>query len=78
MNKNQVIQKEGEPEVPAEIIAQSIEKCAQGFDRMKKSGLSDRAIVALLKDATGMGAGDIKTVLAGLESLRRYYLVKKK
>lgn len=75
--KTSVVQKENEPEVPAEIIAQSIKKVADGYSRMKKSGLTERAIVALLKDATQMGTGDIKKVLAGLDDLARLYLKKK-
>lgn len=72
-NKTPRIIQPEEP-VPAEILAESIMKVADGFEKIQKSGLSDRALIALLKDATGLGRGEIKAVLAGLESLKAFYL----
>lgn len=78
MSKSQqVIQKENETPVPVEIIAQSIKRIADGFQRMKKSGLSERAIVVLLHDASGVGKPAIKDVLYALGSLEKMYLTKK-
>lgn len=73
-----VTQREGEPEVPAEIIAQSIKRIADSTRRMRGSGLTQRAILALLKDATGMNKSEIERVLTGLESLEKLYLTKPK
>lgn len=63
-------------QVPAEILASSIKKIAESFKRMRKAGLSDRAIVVLLHDASGVGKPAIKDVLMGLDSLEKLYLKK--
>lgn len=71
--KTQVIQDPNE-EVPAAIVALSIKRIADGYQRMKKAGLSERAIVLLLHDASGVGKPAIKDVLYALENLKKLYL----
>jgi hypothetical protein len=65
---------EGKEPVPAEIIAESIVKIADGVQSIKASRLNDRALIVLLKDETGLSARDIKTVIKALEDLKRLYL----
>ena len=61
----------------AEIIAQSIKKLADGVRAMDTSGLSERAIIILLRDASGLGKREIENVLWALRSLERLYLKTK-
>jgi hypothetical protein len=72
--KIKVVQKQNADEIPIEIIAQSIKEIADGFQKIMAGKLNRRALVLLLKDASGQGAGAIEDVLAGLESLKRRYL----
>jgi hypothetical protein len=60
-------------EVAIEVIAAEIVKISEGFEAMSKSRLTRRAILILLKDATGMGISDIDRVLKASENLK-YYL----
>ena len=76
--KLNVTQKENEDPIPVEILAQSIKKISDSFKRMKAAGLSDRAIVVLLHDASGIGKPAIKCILAAMEDLERLYLKKAK
>jgi hypothetical protein len=48
---------------PLNVIVSSIHKVAEGFDSINGSGLSRRAIVLLLHDATEVGKRDIEAVL---------------
>lgn len=72
-----VKQEEGEPEVPAEVIAQSIKKIADAVDKMNASGLTRRAIVVLLRGACGESTSTIENVLDGLNDLKSLYLIEK-
>jgi 2-phosphoglycerate kinase len=74
MKDLKVVQKEGEEIVPAQVVASSIKKIAESFARMKKAGLSDRAIVLLIHDASGVGKPAVKDVLAGIDQLAKLYL----
>ena len=65
--------KQGEEEVSREVLADAIVKISEGLNRLKKSGLNRRAIVVLVKDASGVGMYDIHKVLDALEDLRRLY-----
>lgn len=55
------------------VIAESIVAIAEGAKKLTNSGLNQRAILVLLKDATGVPMTDIKKVLHGLESLEEKY-----
>jgi hypothetical protein len=59
---------------PIELIAASIVKVADGIDRMAKSGLSPRAIVVLLHDATRVPMGHIERIINCAPALRKLYL----
>lgn len=73
-----IIQKEGAPEVEAEVIAQSIKKVADSVRRLRGSGLTERAIIVLLRDASGVAKGEIEQVLRGLDKLEKLYLTPTK
>jgi len=81
MAKNiKVLKNEANPETP-EILAASIIKIADAFDRlMSKKELTDKAIIALLKDMPGMAQvsrREIRLVLDNLKRLKGYYVREK-
>jgi hypothetical protein len=61
-----------DPEAPiaAEIMAQAIMDIAAAMEKIGRSGLKRKAIVALIHDTSGLRKGDIELVLNNLESLR--------
>lgn len=67
----------GEPE-PAELLAASIVKLADGIERLTSSGLSSRAMEVLLKDCTGVSRENIRAILEAAPRLRAWYLAKPK
>lgn len=78
MGKVSVAQKEGEPEIPAEVIAQDIAAIAEGMRKMRGGRLNDRAIVTLIYHAcNGVSRRDIVQVLDCVGDLDRLYLKKK-
>lgn len=56
-----------------EILAEAITRIGDGFRELQASGLNRKAIVVLLRDATGLGKRDIETVLDALARLRGWY-----
>jgi hypothetical protein len=56
-----------------EILAEAIVRIGKAMDDLTKSGLNERAIVALINFETKIGLGDIRTVLAALKKLRGWY-----
>ncbi len=54
---------ENDTEEPLSVIVSSLHKVADGFDQINDSGLSRRAIVLLLHDATRVGKKDIDAIL---------------
>lgn len=69
----QVIRNEDEP---IEIIASSIVKLSEAMEIINKSSLSERAILLLLQDATGLPQRDIKKILFALPRLKEMYIKK--
>jgi hypothetical protein len=78
MAKAVVVQKEGEREVPAQIIAQSIVRIADAAKVMFNSGLNEKAIVLLISDSSGVGRRDVALVLNHIYYLKTTYLVQPK
>ena len=74
-----VIKNEDKPETP-EVLAASIIQIADAFERlMAAKTLTDKAIIALLKDMPGMqlvGKTEIRLVLENLKKLKGYYVRK--
>lgn len=68
-----VTRSEEQPE-PLELIAAAVIKLADGIDKMKRSGLSNRAIQILLHDVTKVPLRDIEKVLEAGPKLRGWML----
>ncbi len=59
--------------IPIETLCESINKISEAMTKLSESGLKLNAVVALIKDDTGLGKGLIETVLSSLTELRRKY-----
>ena len=73
------IKKNEENPESAELLAQSVIQVAEGFEKMLKTPLTNRAIEVLLHD--GIGAGkitrtQIRLVLEALPRLKGWYVKK--
>lgn len=71
-----VIKNEENPETP-EVLAASIIKIAEAFEKLMTQELRQSALVALIKDMPGMqlvGKTEIRLVLENLKKLRSYYV----
>ena len=55
-------------------LAEAVKKIAAAAEQLAESGLSRRALVVLLADATKVSPRDINDVLNGLDSLGDLYL----
>lgn len=71
--KVEVVQQKDE-EVPAKILATSIRTIAEGVRKMDAAGLSERAVVLLLSNSSGVSQREIKNVLWALRNLESHYL----
>jgi hypothetical protein len=79
MSKRIKIKKdENEPE-SIELLAKSVIQVAEGFEKLKNTSLTQRAIVVLLQDGIGVSSiskKQIKLVLDALPQLKRWYVKK--
>lgn len=66
--------KQSEEKVPVEVLAQSIVDISAAMKRIDSSRLSPRALHVLLRDATGVGMTEIRSVLGGIRDLERLYV----
>jgi len=57
---------------PIDILAENIEKIATLGYQINNSNLSERAILVLLADVTGLSKATIKSVLNALPKLQQY------
>ena len=73
-----IVQSETEDHVPFEVLASSVAKISDGFERIEKSGLTRRALLVLLADSTGVNKTQINRVLNGLRCLKAEYLTAPK
>lgn len=73
-----VKQAEGKPEVPAEVIAQSIERIGAATAVLLRSGLNLKAILILLSASSGESRRTCENVLHAMNTLRSTYLAPKK
>ena len=78
MSKVEVAQKEGEAEVPAKIIAQSIAKIADATKALYNAGLNEKAVLLLISSASGLSKTDVKCVLGAMYHLKATYLTPPK
>lgn len=58
---------------PLEILAKAIIDLSDGLNKTLDSKLTKRAIVALLKDSTGLPKGEIETILNAISELKKAY-----
>jgi hypothetical protein len=73
-----VVKNEENPE-SIELLAQSIISVSEGFEKLQKSQLTQRAIVVLLQDGIGQGKitkEQIRLVLDNLPRLKAWYIKK--
>lgn len=59
--------------VTDELVA-AIQNISTAMQVLKNSRLSERALILLLRDATGLSLRDIKKVLEALPNLEKWYL----
>lgn len=57
-------------------IADSIGRVSDMGKALRDSGLTQRAVLLLLQDLTGVPRGDIQLILNALPQLRTYFLTK--
>lgn len=78
MKKTKIVvtQKENEPEVPVEIIAQSIQEIATKWRQIRRSQLNEHALIILLHHATKIPQVYIRVLLNNLDNLEKLYLKK--
>lgn len=79
MSKNIRIKKNEENPESAELLAQSIVQVAEGFEKVLKTPLTQRALIVLLHDGIGTAKitkSQIKLVLEALPRLKGWYLKK--
>ena len=62
-----------DPPVEKEVLADAIIRVSDGMSALSRSGLNQRAIVALLQDYTNLPKTQIKMVLNGLSELKGMY-----
>lgn len=75
--KMTIKQDENNP-VPQEVIAAAIIQIAGAMKKIRESRLSDEAIVALIKDKSGIMKNTIRVVLNNLEDMEKIWLKPKK
>lgn len=68
--------KKSEPPESTEILAEAIVRIGAGFQKLKQSGVNEKAIVLLLHDATGVGKPAIRQILDALPRLAGWYCRK--
>ena len=75
MAKQQSVVVEQNPEKPVEpkVLAQAILDMSAAMKRLSRSGLNRKAIVALVRDATGEYKSTIERTMNALENLERDY-----
>jgi len=72
MGKIKIIKNEEKPET-TEVLAEAVIRIGENMEKLEKNGLNKRAIVALIKDCTGLGKGEIELVLGSLAKLKGWY-----
>jgi len=74
-NRTVKVKIEQDEEAPIErrVLAVEIMKISAALSHLLDSGLNERAIVALVADATDVGRPDIRAVLTSLKTLHREF-----
>ena len=58
---------------PVEILAEAVIRIGENMEKLQKSGLNQRAIVALLYDYTKVPKRDIELILSSLAKMKSWY-----
>ncbi len=61
-------------EIGFELLAEDITKLSNAMERIKKTRISRKLLIAILHDDTKMTKGAIETVLDSLELMEKRYL----
>lgn len=61
-------------DAPLEVIASSIIKLADGIQKLNESGLTEKAVLLLLHDATGVNKKEIAKILKAAPLLADRYV----
>ena len=69
-----VTQKESKEEITVEVLAQSIKDISDGVKKLRSGRLNDKAIILLIQKSSGVGAGTVKRVIDGMQSLEKEFL----
>lgn len=72
MPRVNIVQEEESP-VQKDVLANEIIRMAGAVNKLLLSGLNEKAIVVLLRDATGLSKRNITLVLNALAQLREDY-----
>lgn len=72
--KIKIVQEKDKPEVPAEVIAQSLVEISNAARHLANGRLKRDAIVTLIKDKTGIPKTTINTIMDNIESLKTDWL----
>ena len=67
------IKKNEEKPEPTEVLAEAVIRIGENMEKLQKSGLNKRAIVALVYDYTKVSKRDIEAVLNSLAQLKGWY-----
>lgn len=72
-DKSVLVKNDSDKPVPKEILADAIVRVSDSLTKLRKSGLNEKAIIALVKDDTGESKETIKRVLFSLDYLKKTY-----
>lgn len=67
------VKNDGDKPVSKEILAEAIVRISESLLKLRKSGLNDKAIIALVKDDTGISKAQIQVTLDSLAHLSKSY-----
>ena len=68
-----VVQDKENP-VEKNILARAIQDISTALKRLQQSGVTQEAIIVLVKDRTGLTKGDIKAVFVALSQLEQDFV----
>jgi hypothetical protein len=72
MTQIKIVKNKETPE-PIEILAEAVVRIGENMEKLEKSGLNRRGVIALVYDYTKIPKRDIEAVLDSLSKLRGWY-----
>lgn len=67
------VKQDSEKPVGREVLATAIVRISEALHELKRSGINERAIVALVHDHSKLGKREVQIVLDSLAELRDHY-----